>query len=256
MLNAIEYLGKVGVGVTGPEFFRANDDKIYVVKRANNRVGKTVLISEFLAAQLGRKIGLIFPPSDIITLEKFLLEDFSPPSKHFASQYIAKCQYTTSENILRADNLHEMAGIILFDHIFHNVDRTNNRKNILLCEQDHCTTIYAIDNSHLFKTGRWSISALERLAPQIKVYPNYLYGVLLKKYLVPEDFTPYLDRIKALSSNDILEIVNEIPEEWLESLELKTALIQFISYRCHIVDKIYKELLKKIPSKGNDCSIE
>lgn len=250
MLNAIEYLGKVGVGVTNPEFFRANDNKIYVVKRTNNRVGKTVLISEFLAAQLGEKLNLIFPPSDIITVEKFLLEDSSPPSKHFASQYIVNCQYATSENILLADNLHKMAGIILFDHIFHNVDRTNNRKNILLCKQDHCTTIYAIDNSHLFKTGRWSIAALERLAPQIKVYPNYLYGVLLKKHLSPEDFSPYLDRIKALSTNDILEIVNKIPEEWLESPELKIAVIQFITSRFFVVDKIYEELLKKIPSKS------
>ena len=32
MLTALEYLGSVGVGVTAPRVFRANDGKMYVVK--------------------------------------------------------------------------------------------------------------------------------------------------------------------------------------------------------------------------------
>ena len=39
MLTAVEYLGSVGLGVTVPRVFRADDGNIYVVKLQNNPMG-------------------------------------------------------------------------------------------------------------------------------------------------------------------------------------------------------------------------
>lgn len=255
MLKAIEYLGKVGVGITSPEFFRANDGNVYVVKRANNRIGTGVLISELLSTHFGKKLGLIFPPSDLITLGDFLPQEKSLPDRHFASLYIAKCRYATAENIIAAGNFQQIAGIILFDHMFHNADRTNNRKNMLLCTEAKPPTIYAIDNSHLFRTGRWTITSLKKLSEQIKAYPNYLYGVLLKKHLHADDFAPYLALIKGLSDEEIQQTLSELPEEWFGDASIKPALFDFITRRRSLIDLIYNEILKRIPKKNGGYAV-
>lgn len=255
MLEAIEYLGKVGVGVTSPEFYKADDQCVYVVKRMSNTVGKRVLISEFCSALLGKKLGLNFPPSDTITLETLLPSTSTRPTRHFASRYMPNCLYATSDNILQAKNLKQMAGIILYDHMFHNADRTNNRKNILLSVDHTPPMIYAIDNSHLFRTGRWTIDTLKSLSTQINLYPNYLYGVLLKKHLFPEDFEPYLTMIKQLSTKEIDCVIDELPEEWFDDAAIKPALREFIVCRCSMIADIYAEILKKIPEARGGTAI-
>lgn len=249
MRNAVEYLGKVGVGITGPEFYRADDEKIYVVKRMNNMVGNGVLVSEYLSAKLGEKLRLIFPPSDTIALEKFLPTKKGAIKRHFASQYIPNCRYAAAENMMEADNLSQMAGIILFDHVFHNADRTNNRKNILLSSNEGHSTIYAIDNSHLFRTGRWNAETLERLSEQIKCYPNYIYGVLLKKHLLPEDFIPFLNRFRALSAEEIEQILKTTPKEWYEDEQVPQAISRYIARRLSLIESIFDAILKKIPKE-------
>lgn len=156
MLTSTEYLGKVWVGVTIPIFLKADNNQIYIVKLAKNPLGKNVLINELLGYLIGQKFNLIFPPSDIIMINQNLAYNISSNKLHFASQYIYNCSYVTSENVVYANNLSEMAGIILFDHMFHNADRINNLKNLLISTEENNYRIYAIDNSHLFSSTHWT----------------------------------------------------------------------------------------------------
>lgn len=238
MLTAVEYLGKVGVGITGPEFFRADDGEVYVVKRSNNYIGQQVLVSEILAAKFGQKLNLPFPAGDIIQLNYFMSskQTFSPFG--FASAYIHSAQYATVENIRQTKNFKEIAGIILFDHFFHNADRTNNRKNLLVAEKENQLFLYGIDHSHLFKTGRWNEESLSGIAEQTNIYANNLYGNLLNAYLTQDDFLQYIDMIKNLSSEDIDAFLTIIPTAWLAQASVKKALSNFISARCRLIDKI------------------
>lgn len=243
MLQAVEYLGKVGVGITGPEFFRGDDNKTYVVKRSNNYIGKHVLVSEIIAANFGKKLFLPFPNSNIILLDKFMDSEKSFSNIGFASEYIYNAQYATNENILQAINFKQLAGIILFDHFFQNADRTNNRKNLLIAKRESNQYLYGIDHSHLFKTGRWDKETLTKNSDQIKVYSNYIYGILLRHHLEMTDFSPYIEAFKNLSDSDIDEILNLIPYQWLDDISLKDALFQFITKRRCLIHEIVEVIL-------------
>ncbi|WP_425061013.1 hypothetical protein SCACP_17800 [Sporomusa carbonis] len=254
MLIAVEHLGSVGVGITSPQYFRANDGRVYVVKLQNNRLGLKVLVNEFLAAKIGELMYLRFPPSNIIetneeTLQRspLLAEQGVNPGRHFASQYLDNTEYLGKSNLEKASNVSEMAGIILFDHMFHNADRTNNRKNILLRREADRYTIYAIDNSHLFRSGKWTLDSITNLEKRKKTYYRFSFGMLLKDCLSPQDFLPYLDKVTTISNGQIDQLVQAIPSEWLPDAAERQALAQYIKIRCNMAEEIWNTLCKYIP---------
>lgn len=258
MLVAVEHLGNVGVGITSPQYFLANDGRVYVVKLQNNRLGLKVLVNEFLAAGFGAMINLRFPPSNIIEINDEILQK-SPdlceqgvrPGRHFASQYLDNTEYLCKSNLEKASNTSEMAGIILFDHMFHNADRTNNRKNILLRKEDQKYFIYAIDNSHLFKSGRWTLDSLISLENRKKTYYRFAFRMILKDYLSPQDFVPYLDKVNNIRNTQIDKLLSAIPVEWLPEDAERHALEHYIRIRCTMVEEIWSKLCKYIPkSRG------
>ncbi|MBP2653698.1 MAG: hypothetical protein H6Q73_1267 [Firmicutes bacterium] len=256
MLIAVEHLGEVGVGITTPHFFRADDDNTYVVKLQNNRLGPKVLVSEFLAARIGKIMRLCFPPSSLILIPKELLEKNQQlaitgvqPGLHFASQYLNNAEYLDKNNLSKATNIKEMAGIMLFDHMFHNLDRSGNKKNLLLCREEDAFKIYAIDNSHLFKAGRWTVKSLEKLANNKKIYYRRNFGLLLKDCLTPDDFLSYLENLKKLTDSEITNIINDIPAEWLTDETERQALAQHIKIRRDVVTQLWQKLCNNIPRK-------
>ena len=255
MLIAVEHLGGVNVGVTQSQFMRADDGKIYVVKLQNNRLGLKVLVSEFVAARLGEMMGLRFPPDGVIEIRETLLADNPAlweagacPGRHFASQYLDNACYAGQDNLEKADNIAEMAGILLFDHMFLNADRGANRKNLLLRqEEDGRYKIYAIDNSHLFRTGKWTAESLLKQLKKIKVYYQRSFGTLLRKCIKPPDFLPYLERVKKISDEQIEELVQSIPEEWLPDDSEREVLAQFVKIRRDLAEQIWNRLCSHIP---------
>jgi hypothetical protein len=254
MLIAVKYLGNVGVGVTSPQLFRADDKKVYVVKLQNNRVSSKVLANEFLAAKFGEIMDLCFPASDIINItektvqeNRQLLELGVISGRHFASRFLNRAKYVGKNNLDKAVNIVEMAGVILFDHLFHNSDRNSNRKNLLLRQEAAGYKIYAIDNSHLFESGSWTLGSLNSLRSKINIYYRDCYGLLLRKCLSPQDFLPYLEKITQLTDEHIVNLVQEIPNEWLPEKSERQELIHYIKLRRDMVDKIREKLCNHIP---------
>lgn len=253
MLIAVEHLGKVGVGVTSPHFFRADDGNIYIVKLQNNRLGPKVLANEFLAAKLGEFLGLCFPPTDIIEINEqtllqdpYLSESCISLGRHFASRYLDNSVYVDKDNLGKAVNIAEMAGVILFDHMFLNADRAS-KKNLLLRQEDTGYKIYAIDNSHLFQSGKWSAKSLNILGTKKKVFERYSFKTLLSDYLSPQDFLPYLGKIEKISDEQIDKLVHEIPAEWLPDEAERQALAHFIKLRRNMAEQIWEKLCRHIP---------
>lgn len=254
MLIAVEYLGSVGVGVTSPQFFRADDGKVYVVKLQNNRLGPKVLVSEFVAAKFGEIMGLCFPASGIIEINEQTLEKsqclMTPAislGRHFASLYLEHTEYVGKHNLYQGINTAEMAGVMLFDHMFHNADRAKNRRNLLIRQEDDGYKIYAIDNSHLFRSGRWTLESLHRLGTRIKPYDRYSFGMLLRDCLSPQDFLPYLERVATIRYEDIETIIEEIPNEWLPDKLERQGLAHHIKIRCNMAEEIWNTLCGYIP---------
>lgn len=258
MIMAVEYLGRVGVGVTKPQFFRANDGNDYIVKFQDNRLCSRVVVSELFAAKIGKIMSLCFPSSDIIEIDEQILNN-NPilldvglyPGLHFASRYLDHAEYLGKDRLCKAINTPEMAGVILFDHMFHNADRAKNQKNLLLRLEDENYRVYAIDNSHLFRSSRWTIDSFNKLGKKIKIYYYQHYRNLLKDLLSPQDFLPYIDIVKTITREQIDNVVREIPTEWLPDELDRLALVEYTKMRMEMVDEILENLCKYIPkSRG------
>lgn len=254
MLTALEYLGSVGIGVTTPQLFRANDGKVYVVKLQNNPMGPKVLINEYVACWFGVRIELCFPSSDLITIDKQIVKRNRRLQSagiclgpHFASRYLPDNRYVTRYELKKAVNKRAMAGVMLFDHMFHNVDRTKNRKNLLVCHEEGNYVLYAIDNSHLFVRGRWNKESLRKLVEKITVNHWRVYGWLLKNFLTPEDFHFYVAAIKNISDEELIGLVKSIPKEWLYKEGEGEALLRYMIQRRNMVDEIVAVLCQSIP---------
>jgi hypothetical protein len=129
--------------------------------------------------------------------------------------------------------------------MFHNVDRAHNRKNLLIRKEGKEYKLYAIDNSHLFRSGRWTIDSLSKLSTKIQVCSQYSFGVLLRSYLTPEDFIPYIDKVKNITNETIDSIFEDIPSEWLPPEE-REALLNVVKVRCSMVESICEALCRYI----------
>lgn len=254
MLTAESHIGSMGVGVTAPQLFRGDDGFFYVVKLQRNRLGVKVLANELLGSLLGRKLELCFPAGGIIELGErtlsrspYLLRVGVAAGKQFACRYLPESYYLDRRKLVKAVNKKQMAGVMLFDHLLHNRDRTWNRKNLLIRREEEGARIYAIDNSHLFLKGRWTPESLRRLAGRLKVNQRRVYGELLKRYLCPADFEPYAQALRRLSNEEIEGMVGQIPEEWLPLREERLALIEHIMLRRDMVDDICRSIFALIP---------
>jgi len=258
MYRAVEYIGPVGLGATTPQLFRAeNSDgetKICVVKLASNRLGAKVLVNELLAARFGQWLDLCFPPGGFIEITptalkggRRLVAAGMQPGCHFGCEYLKGAGYVTKVNLHRAINKDQMAGVMLFDHLFHNPDRTKNRKNLLIRREKHGYRLYAIDNSHLFRRGKWTIELLKELADNITLNHRRSYGVLLKYYLKPTHFSKYVQAVKAIQATELEQLVETIPEDWLPDRLERQALLEFLTARCGKVDWVMRQLTDLIP---------
>jgi hypothetical protein len=256
VLTASKYLGSAGVGATRPQLFRASDGKNYVVKLQNNRLGPKVLANELLAARFGEQLDLCFPPAGVIKIEEQFLRRNRAlaaaglnPGRHFACQFLSGTEYVVRRNLNKAGNKSEMAGVMLFDHMVHNLDRTLNSRNLLLRREVKGYKIYAIDNSHMFGRGKWTIELLNYLTPRIKINHHRTYGLLLKHFFQPTDFAPYLAKVQQMNDDILAEIVAGIPDEWLPHDSERQALLRFLIARRELAADIVTCLCALIPNK-------
>ena len=253
-LTAVEYLGPMAWGITSPQLFRANDRRLYVVKLCANKIGVKALANEALASTLGEKLGLCFPESGQIWLDSSLLKRNRQLQKiaghqgpHFACLYLTHTAYVTRTELSRAVNKQELAGVMLFDQLLHNRDRTHNRKNLLIRKEAAGRRIYAIDHSHLFRRGRWTPEVLKELAGDITVSTRRVYGLLLKYYLQPDDFCFYAAAIQSWQDEELAEVVMQIPETWLPDPGERQALLEHLRVRRAMVDDVLAAITSLIP---------
>ncbi len=255
MLEAVEYIGRVGVGVTSPSLIKGDDGFTYVVKMQNNRLGTKVLVNEYIAAWLGRQLELPFPFGACIRLsDEFVAQNrrrFHRRAKagiHFASRYLKGAKYVHYYHMPQVTNKAEFAGVILFDHLFLNEDRTLNGKNLLICREANGYRMQAIDNSHLFGSGRWVTENLASIKRRFRLNQRRAYGALLKRDLCGNDFACYIARFKALDDGQIRAAMDGIPKEWgMQAADLE-AIVDFIQYRREMVERIAARIIDSIPN--------
>lgn len=253
MLAAEKYLGAVGVGVTLPQFFQAENGKTYLVKLRRASLNKKILFNERLAAQLGKILGLRFPPSDMIYIDEDLIRQNDIliqlevlPGWHFASEYLENTGYIDQRRLRKATNTEELAGIVLFDHLLLNKDRAHNRKNMIIQQTTKEWIVYGIDHSHLFGSCNWTGEGLKERQYQFPIYYGFVFNQLFKDYLSLEDFTPYQLKAEKITWAQIEDLVWEVPWNWLPDQAEREAVIRFLFVRFQHTAEVMAVLARHI----------
>jgi hypothetical protein len=155
-VRIVEISARSTQGVTRPFLCRADDGWLYYVKGRN--AGWRALISEWLAGQLARRIGLPVPDFKQALVPRELVEwsareDIADlgSGTGFGSQVVANADELTYLYISQIDEVLR-AKILLFDWWTANADRTltehGGNPNILWVHRDHKP--YVIDHNLAF----------------------------------------------------------------------------------------------------------
>lgn len=246
-VNVTQYLQPLREGGSLPAIVKADDGFLYVLKFRGAGQGKMALIAEFIGGELARAIGLKVPELVFMNLDDSFsktepdeeIQDLLKFSVglnlglHFLSSAITFDPLVTPVDALTASK------VVMLDSIISNIDRTDKNTNLLHWNKE----LWVIDNGASFyfhhNWDNWR-NHLTRTFPLIKDH------VLLKKAEQLSEAALIIKKL--LTPEKILDIVANIPEDWLtvesESMrpnEMREAYIEFINNKLSKIDLLVKE---------------
>jgi hypothetical protein len=202
----------------------ASDRNLYVVKFRNNPQHVRVLANELLATRLAAAIGLAVPPSEVIEVSEWLIQNTAEltieqrggalkcqAGLHFASRWVGglmpgqTVDYLPEEQLLEVRNLAEFAGILALDKWTCNI---NGRQAVFQKgRRERRYTATFIDQGYCFHAGDWKFvdASLGGVFAENTVYRGVTGWA---------SFEPWLSRIENLSPDTAWAIAEIIPPEW------------------------------------------
>lgn len=246
-VNTVQYLQPLREGGSLPAIVKADDDFFYVIKFRGAGQGKKALIAELIGGELARAMGLKVPELVFMELDESFgrtepdqeiqdLLQFSVGLNlglHFLSGAITYDPLVSETDALSASK------VVLLDSMIINIDRTAKNTNLLIWNRelwliDHGASLYF---HHNWKT--WE-SHLTRSFPNIKDH------VLLSRATELEKAAQQIQ--ENLSEDVIQEIVDSIPEDWLEeegsplsASEKRVAYVTFLKAKKSRIELFAKE---------------
>jgi len=241
MLRAVEQIRRMRGGAQS-HLMRCSDENYYVVKFQNNPQHRRILVNELLGTRLARRMGLPTAPVSVVHVSEELIRLTpelcveTPRSRipctaglQFASRYpedprrVAMHDFLPDEQLRAVDNVHEFAGMLVFDKWTCN---TNGRQTVFFAPlkprgnlpvagsagpQPAGGVYHAvmIDQGFCFNAGEWNFpdAPLRGLYARNRVYEGVI-GM--------ESFAPWLERVEKMSERVLAELAEEIPPEWYE----------------------------------------
>jgi hypothetical protein len=232
MLRALEQIRRMRGGAQS-HLMRCDDGHYYVVKFQNNPQHRRILVNELLGTRLAARLGLPTVPAEIIEVSEELIR-LTPelavelprsrvpclPGLQFGSRYpgdprhVALHDFLPDEQLREVENLHEFAGMLVFDKWTCN---TNGRQTVFFLEGGGTPgtpgaryRARMIDQGFCFNAGEWNFpdAPLRGLYARNRVY----HGVTGM-----ESFAPWIERLeKQLTERVLDEFLQTIPPQWYE----------------------------------------
>lgn len=245
MLRAMEQIRRMRGGAQS-HLMRCSDENYYVVKFQNNPQHRRILVNELLGTRLAGRLGLPTAPVSVVEVPEELIRLTAelcvetPRTRipcaagpQFGSRYpgdprrMALHDFLPDEQLREVDNLHDFAGMLVFDKWTCN---TNGRQTVFFESQRRAPQgvssggvageraeaghpIYhtvMIDQGFCFNAGEWNFpdAPLRGLYARNRVYEGVI-GM--------ESFAPWLERLeKQMNERVLAELVEEIPPAWYE----------------------------------------
>lgn len=216
MINIIEIQQRMSQGFTKPWLCLGDDNKKYVVKRLNATYKGCIY--EWVSAKLGQAIGLPIPRCCLVYIDESLVE-YDSELIHdlgcgigFATEYQDDLQEVSLERINLADK-GILKDLFLFDYWINNEDRTLGERggNPNLYYNVVSKELVVFDHNLAFDK-EFTIDELRRchVAGSVLRGQTDLFAPEIDRQVVSSRFATAFQRL-----DDILE---EIPEEWLENI--------------------------------------
>jgi hypothetical protein len=241
MLRALEQIRRMRGGAQS-HLMRCSDGYYYVVKFQNNPQHKRILVNELLGTKLAARLGLPTTPVAVVEVSEELIrwtEELAmelPRSRvpcaaglQFASRYpgdprfVAAFDFLPDEQLRRVSNLHDFAGMLVFDKWTCN---TNGRQTLFFRSRDaearaarnspgteaieEAYRTVMIDQGFCCNAGEWNFpdAPLRGLYARNRVYEG-VTGI--------ESFAPWLERLeKRVTEQVLVEISGQVPPAWYE----------------------------------------
>lgn len=201
-----------------------SDGHLYVVKFQNNPQHTRVLANELLATRLAEAVGLSVPPTEVMEVSPWLIENTPElcidlgrqqercqPGLQFGSRYVGGLMpgqvvdYLPEEQLGDVRNLGEFAGMLAVDKWTCN---SNGRQAVFHKkprERRYAATF--VDQGYCFHAGEWSFPD----APLRGVYARNQVYADVKGW---ESFEPWLTRIETLDAATVWQIAESVPPPW------------------------------------------
>lgn len=246
-VEVVQYIKPLREGGSLPAIVRADDDFLYVIKFRGAGQGKKALVAELIGGLFAQSIGLKLPELVFMQLD----DSFSKTEPDEEIQDLLKFSVglnlglhylsgsITYDPLVSSADSYSASKVVLLDSIISNIDRTAKNTNLLNWNQelwliDHGASLYFHHNwnsweSHLSRT-----------------FPNVRDHVLLER---ADDLHKAAEEISSqLTMERIKEIVETVPEEWLDEegssltpSEKRNAYVQIIGSRVENINELVKE---------------
>ncbi|KAB8151258.1 aminotransferase class I and II [Kordia sp. TARA_039_SRF] len=246
-VNVVQYIKPLREGGSLPAIVKADDDFLYVLKFRGAGQGKKALIAELIGGELARAVGLKIPELVFMHLDDSFsktepdeeIQDLLKFSVglnlglHFLSSAITFDPLVTTVDAITASK------VVLLDSIISNIDRTVKNTNLLHWNNE----LWVIDNGASFyfhhNWATWE-QHLTRTFPLIKDHVLRTQATELRT--VAEEF------LIKLTDEKITEIINTIPEDWLQHEadalspdDMRNAYKTYLKAKLTMVDSLIKE---------------
>jgi hypothetical protein len=239
IVQALEQIRRMRGGAQS-HLMRCADGNYYVVKFQNNPQHRRILVNELLGTRLARKLGLPTTPVAIVEVSEELIrwtQELAvelPRARvpcqaglQFGSRYpgdprhVAAFDFLPDEQLRRVSNLHDFAGMLVFDKWTCNTNgrqtlffrsREAERREVRDTPQEAVEEPYEtvmIDQGFCFNAGEWNFpdAPLRGLYARNRVYEGVI-GM--------GSFEVSLGRVEKVNERTFQEIAEEIPPAWYE----------------------------------------
>ncbi|WCT56902.1 hypothetical protein PQ456_05090 [Paenibacillus kyungheensis] len=261
-LKANRIMNPIKNGSTLPYYINCEDGQTYAVKFKENPQGIKAIVNEYICSELALLLQLPIPKPVLIHLtEEFcsmygqkLKEHIGSdilPGVHFGCLKLKKAYPIELGSMLNeAINIEIIAELLIFDLFICNSDRDNNGGNLLFDPQQK--KIIILDHTHAFDLGTiWEASQLNQRIGEPFTLLN-LNGHVYRK-LVPyvkgyNPFNSILEKLKTMTTDQIWNIINSVPNEWLLSPDDKLSLNNYLCDRKERIEETLPLLKNNLPS--------
>ena len=201
------------------------DGKLWVVKFQNNPQHLRILANELIATRLAQAAGLTVPPSDVVEVSQWLIENTADmhlelahgkserycPGLQFGSQFVGGLMpgqvvdYLPEQQLDEVRNLQEFAGMLALDKWTGNC----NGRQAVFDRKPRMRKYRAtfIDQGYCFNAGEWTFPD----TPLRGVYArNRVYAAVNGWH----SFEPWLSRIETMDAEKLWAIAEIVPPQW------------------------------------------